>query len=347
MSKIEVTVELASTIKALRIENKVSAKELAAYLGKSPSYISKFENGQIKSILREDLDKIFKFIISDETAFDEKVNQILDISVKRYDKKEIENQLWFYNYSTVYCKRPVPEELIDEVNKMLEEYSITREYLLERINGNEFLKHEFGKFRSDNGNFPYNEWFIRNPEQDPDIEILINLSLEKLNKILEKREKSTKYVFIQAIVLYLLKIVQYREIIYLPKEEVRKLNAATREFLAKHKFYSLAEREQHQNKPDELNIHDRRAREEVLQLFSRLQFISNLDVQYTNDVFSSFTKNLDWDQSFMLGLIALPFHRIGDMSHKEKKELFDKIKEALTETIEKPKEQQALDKYEF
>lgn len=49
----------------------------------------------------------------------------------------------------------------------------------------------------------------------------------------------------------------------------------------------------------------------------------------------------------MLGLIELPFHRIGDVSHKEKKKLFDRIKGELTEILEKPKGQQALDKYEF
>lgn len=345
MSRIDVTVELVNTIRSLRMENKVAAKDLAAYLGKSPSYISKFENGQIKTISREDLDKIFRFIISDETAFDEKVNQILGASVKRYDKKEIENQIWFYNYSTVYCKRPVPEELIDEINRIMEQHSVSREYLLKRINANEFLRNEYGEFRSGNENFPRNEWFVRNPEEDSGLEIIIDLSLERLNRIMDKQEKSTKYVFIQAIVLYLLKIIQYNEIVYLPKDDTVKLYADTKELLSKYRFYSLSEREEHRSNPDELNIHDRRAREEVRQLFSRLQFISNLDVEYTNDVFSSFSKNIDWNKSFMLSLVALPFHRIGDTSYAETKELFGKIKKLLEETLERPHEQQSLDKY--
>ena len=48
--KFYITSELALLIKTLRTQNKIPSKELADRIGKSNSYISKLESGDVKNI---------------------------------------------------------------------------------------------------------------------------------------------------------------------------------------------------------------------------------------------------------------------------------------------------------
>ena len=50
MPRAIVTVGLGETIRNLRLQNKIQAKQLAAHIGKSPAFVSKLENGNIQSI---------------------------------------------------------------------------------------------------------------------------------------------------------------------------------------------------------------------------------------------------------------------------------------------------------
>ena len=62
MSKFPLTIEMADTLRELRLQNKIASKEITAALGRSPSYISKIEGGAIKSISEEELDIITEAI---------------------------------------------------------------------------------------------------------------------------------------------------------------------------------------------------------------------------------------------------------------------------------------------
>lgn len=50
MPRAIVTPELAETLRGIRLQNKVQAKNLAAHIQKSAAYISKLENGNIQTI---------------------------------------------------------------------------------------------------------------------------------------------------------------------------------------------------------------------------------------------------------------------------------------------------------
>ena len=50
MPRAIVTPSLSETIRSIRQQNKILANKVAAYVGKSPAYISKLENGDIKTI---------------------------------------------------------------------------------------------------------------------------------------------------------------------------------------------------------------------------------------------------------------------------------------------------------
>ena len=63
MPRAIVTPELAETLRGIRLQNKIQAKSLAAYIGKSPAFISKLESGNIQTIDTKELYSILQFII--------------------------------------------------------------------------------------------------------------------------------------------------------------------------------------------------------------------------------------------------------------------------------------------
>ena len=347
MSRVEVTPVLAESIRTLRLDNKVPATSLAKHLGKSPSYISKLENGTIKSIARSELDEMIRFIVGDKPEFADQVDDILKASSYRYSDDELKEQAWFCNYSEVYCHVPIPLELVDEINRMMHEYGISREYLLERINSNEFLCSPTGTLTCDYSKYPHNEWFVRDPASDDPLEIFLQIELDELTNILEKKARSTRYIFLEAVVVYILKIKDFQEQIYIGDDNAKQLFAAAKALLNSYKFYSLSDKVKYFREPAKLSIHDQRAQEEIAEVIARLQHLSNIDVQYTNEKFDLFNQNLEWDDSFMLFLMAMPFNKLGSISYATKKELLAGIKELIQEAIQTPAERKKLDRYEF
>ena len=54
MPRAIVTPELAETLRGIRLQNKIQAKNLAAHIGKSPAFISKLESGNIHLAWNDD-----------------------------------------------------------------------------------------------------------------------------------------------------------------------------------------------------------------------------------------------------------------------------------------------------
>ena len=141
MPRAIVTPELAETLRGIRLQNKIQAKSLAAYIGKSPAFISKLESGNIQTIDTKELYSILQFI-SGENSSTELAEQIYASLRFKYSSKEIEEQLWFTNYDTVECLLPIPEALIDDMVTRLGTLGVSRSYLNTRINANEALSPE-------------------------------------------------------------------------------------------------------------------------------------------------------------------------------------------------------------
>ena len=63
MPRAIVTPELAETLRGIRLQNKIQAKSLAAYIGKSPAFISKLESGNIQTIDTKELYSILQLFL--------------------------------------------------------------------------------------------------------------------------------------------------------------------------------------------------------------------------------------------------------------------------------------------
>ena len=92
MPRAIVTPELTETLRGIRLQNKIQAKNLAAHIGKSPAFISKLESGNIQTIDTKELYSILQFI-SGENSSTELAEQIYASLRFKYSSKEIEEQL--------------------------------------------------------------------------------------------------------------------------------------------------------------------------------------------------------------------------------------------------------------
>ena len=103
MPRAIVTPSLVETLRSIRLQNKIQAKQLALHIGKSPAYVSKLENGSIQTIDTEELNSILQFISGQEAPV-ELAEQIYKSLKLKYTAKEIEEQ--FINLiSKPYIKR--------------------------------------------------------------------------------------------------------------------------------------------------------------------------------------------------------------------------------------------------
>lgn len=330
MPKIVVTDRLADTLKMLRMQNNIKSKDLAEHLGKTPGYISKLEKQEVKNIELETVESIFSFILGNNYKKTEIWEQIYASLQIKYSKTEIDEEIWFSNFDTVYRHIPIPDTILDLFNQKILSLGITREFLLQRINANEALSEE----ELNDENITPNVWYTATT--DGNASIKIQMTEEMLSNILDKKTPSSSYVFIFCILYYLLKIEKFGSVVKIQNDEIVQLNHEVKNILNAHKFYSIIERESiisQANSKEEiqklLSAFDNNNAKLISNILSELKFASDLNIQITNDRLTCFLKNLNADVWFTLKLISLDYHLLESVDMSQKKEFLKEIESLI------------------
>ena len=338
MPKIVVTDKLADTIKMLRLQNNIKSKDLAQHLGKTPGYISKLEKQEIQNIELETVDSIFSFLLGENYKRTEIWEQIYASLQMKYSSKEIEDEIWFSNFDTVYRYIPVPETIIDYFNEKILSLNITRELLLNRINANEALSEE----EINDENIKFNIWYTAST--DGKASIKIHFSERRLSNILDKKVLSSPYVFIFCILYYLLKIEEYGSITKIDDRQNRQLNQKAKNILNSHKFYSIAERENIVSKAQSkeeihnlLSSFDNDNSKLISDILVELKFASDFDIRITNERLSGLLENLKTDVWFPLKLISLDYHLLESIDMSQRKEFLKEVDNLIKKYTETQK----------
>lgn len=355
MARYDVTPELAATLKSIRIQHQISSKSVAEHIGKSQSFMSKLEKGDIKTIEETELTRILRFIFNyddsnDQDFLNATLSTILDTLVLRFSQEEIDKQLWFYNYDTVLRLIPIPVELIEEISSRMSAMNLTSQYLCERINANEGISPKV----TNSDAYPFNEWqaFV----VDHRIEfsfIKMKLSSQEIDDILSRRIQSTNYVTLLSIVYYIFKIEAYGDQVTLEGPLDTRLMQEATDLLSSYKFFSLSEKNalrrkaQTQEEKDALlSSFDRENGEVIKEILAAFHVFSELDIARTTDNLIAFVKNLRWDRSFMMKLISTSFYEIEDISFSAKKEMLAEIQSIFTKYKELPEEKRRVEVYD-
>lgn len=347
MPRAIVTPELAETLRSIRLQNKVQAKNLAAHIQKSAAFISKLENGNIQTIDTEELYKILQYI-SNGSNSTELADQIYKSLKFKYSAKEIEEQVWFINYETVECLLPLPDELIDSFNERIERLNISRQYLHSRINANEALSQE----ELNDNSIVCNQWYHQKYKEGNVQSIKICLSEKRLDAILDKKYDVAPYVFVFVIMFYLLKIEYYGNTITLSDEENSALMQKTTDELKKYKFLSISEKNlliaEKQTKEEIQNLlgsFDKDNIEIISDILSGFRFASEHNIKSTNEQLQQFEQNMRWDLGFMLRAISLDFSSLETTSVSNRKNLLAEIEALIKKYSDLPDAQNRIEEY--
>lgn len=352
MAKFEVTPELASILKSTRVQHGVAAKSVAIEIGKSQSYLSKLEKGDIKKIEEEELTAILKFIFQDDKEnLDAILEKIYESIQVQFTDEEINNQLWWDNYDTVLRLIPVPEDLVDDINSRIAALDISVAYLCQRINANEGI---YPTIKNED-HYPFNQWqaLIKNHTIDFYF-IKVKLSEDKISRLLDKEVNSVNYITLLSIAYYLRKIELYGDQPSIDEEKSRDLTLYAHDYLNSFKFFSIQEKSKLRKEAktdtdrDQLvSSFDKKNRELINQIIISCKIFSDLDIRRSNETLGMVVKNLEWDVSFMMAIWSMKYSDLGDMSYSYKIRILNEIKEVIKKYMDIPRDQKTLDQYDL
>lgn len=348
MAKIRLTIEISEAIRELRLQNKIASKEIAVALGRSASYVSKIENGLIKTISEDEFDLILQIVFPDTKSAQERLDKLVEFQINKYGIDSSEDKAWFYNMDTVYRLIPIPSGLISEIKDILVETKMSIEQLVARINANE----DISDLERNNPSLPFNEW-IESSDNDAKLIIRMRLSVDQVEDILNGSIKVCNFVTMQAIVHYLFKAKMFAGKIELDHKDLKTLQNTWLEFLDKHKFYTLSHKEKllsqtrSQNEVKNiLNEFDFENQEAINSMLKFIKMSSDMDVYTTNKSLKQFTRNMAWDYNFMLRLIGFDYAAIGECSFSNKLQMLREIREIVGKYKDMPEAQKKLDTYQ-
>lgn len=347
MAKFRLTEELADTIRELRIQNKIQSKDMAVALNRSASFVSKIENGSIKTITEEEFDTILEMIFPGSASPQDRVDKLVEFQIKRYGLESSEDEAWFYNLDTVYRLIPIPQKLVEEINGIITETGISIDNLVSRINANEDISED----ERNNVDLPYNEW-VESKDSDVKLIIRMKISKEEVEAILSGKQQACNFVTMQAIVHYLFKAKMFSCKNQLADEDIIKIHKAWLELLDKHKFYTLSRKErllsQTRTKNEAkhiLNDFDIENQETINNMLRLIKMASDMDVLTTNKSLKRFVDNMEWDFNLMIRIIGFDFASIGDCSFSNKIQMLHDIRDVMIKYRDMPEEEKKKDIY--
>ncbi len=343
MAKIIVDQGLSETIKSIRTQNSIPAKDLAEALGRSRSYVSKLESGGIASIDSEELIKCLKFI-SEETEFNEIVDRVFKTVSIRFSQQERDRMLWLDNFDMVYRMIPIPEGFSQTYSRILRENGITIEELATAINENIFIPEEILK----NPNVPIEQWFSNGESSY----IKMNVSPERIRTILSGKKEKSNYITLLAIVLYTLRLTEYKNVKEFNQPVGDEIRTKARDTLEYYKIYTLSRKtEMIEKAANAQEVYERLSKHDIenvdiMQQFNPLLYLySYYDIASANKLIGGFTKNMEWDAPFIMEIAGLPFYKLENSSFRLKKELLDKIRDLLKDALNLPEAEKRREEY--
>ena len=102
------------------------------------------------------------------------------------DSKDLEDQTWFMNFDTVERRIPIPNGLIDYINKKISDLGLTISYVVDYVNKNEDLLDIISEHKIDINKYESNLWHTEYIDGKPISFIVMKLNLNDIIDILEK-----------------------------------------------------------------------------------------------------------------------------------------------------------------
>lgn len=351
--KMDFNPETGQALKEFRMQHKIKAKDVASILDKSPAYISKLEKGQIQQIPIEDFIKITNFITKDEDGYD----QFCNFMLSKVTRKELEEGIFWTNFDEVVRRIPITKELIYAVKEKMNTLNITEEELTEYINQNEDLTEQFYTERNiDLEKVEKNIWHAYYDEKNMDYigsYFIFDIKTKTVKEALSGHLKKSSYMLMFGIVYHLFKLEKKSNGEAIDEKCQRACRDLAEQFLLSYKFYTVwmetkvksqSSNEEEYNKL--LSDFDLKNKEYVTELLDAIDFLSKLDIDYTNEKLRVIIDNFKGgDETFVLAFMAISLKDIQELQTATKRQFLSDIKTLIKEYKEKANTKEMVEKY--
>ncbi|MBQ9197917.1 MAG: helix-turn-helix transcriptional regulator [Clostridia bacterium] len=344
MPKVVVDKKLSDTLKAMRLERSIQAKELAEKWGKTASYISKLENGIVKSIDYQELIKCLRIIVGKNS--DEYIDELVKTVNYKFSASEIDELLWMDNFDMVFRRIPIPTDYVSCINNMMIENGITVTQLVDQINTNEFMPKQL----RENEKIPTNIWM----HDSGGTYIKMSVDYNAMENMLSREKKKQNYVFLLATTLYLFRLIDYASIetYAITSDQYSELKKKATEYLETYKIYTsfrkqavISQANSSREIEEKLSQHDKDNLKIVRDVYEGIAFFSDFDVASANILLKQFNANMQWDSPFIMEIAGMPFSELGNCSHRIKQDIINQIRKILDDTLEIPENERRMEKY--
>lgn len=335
--KFTVNEILVSYIKDLRKDHKITVTAFSHKIGKSKSYITKFDNCEFKTITYEDFATMFTAISPTDAQLlmDE---YFLSLIKNEHVEKNIDLSIDLYNYCNVMRPQKIPEQFVQKFNDMLKSKGLTVHDIVETANANEEVKH-YSNFNQ----VPENEYCSlsvsditkSNTSDDDNITgyIKVKLNEEDIQNILDGKTQESHYYILLAISNAYYMIDLRKSESKETKKDIYKISmiAASNLLFNFHveslkDYYKLKHIDEQM---DNLNHNLRNVSYSIQSILGGyIDLISKIYAQnyaYAERKVFGLDRNLKADAGFTIATMDLPFYKVKDLNQDNKKKLLKDI----------------------
>ena len=324
--KFHVTPELAKTMKTLRVQKGISSRDVAACIGKSPSYVSKLEGGDVKYIAEETCTALLTFVAGGGEFYDEVLSAVFDVLKFVAEDGAMREQLWFMHYDVNARPVVISEGMAADMADSFAAVGATPKSIAAQINAN--IDSEMSP------SFPANEMLLVEGEDTKRLMARVDISEAEVTGMLEAPGHTTCYFYLYNVVHTMLRMRLYPgATAKLPSDDAALLLRLTSQYLQQWDVHSLMGYSRYVASDEFIERQSALVGTEggvVEKVAARLQEIMDYDALGTACQLMDWLETLSWDPAFALKVASLPFPSLGELSHTNKTQLIADI-EALLE----------------
>lgn len=348
--KFTLSESLISYIKNERKNRKITVSEFSEGIGKSKSYITKFDNGEFKNLTEDDFKKVFLTLANNDNKEAQRLSDKYFLSLLKNKDNALNPiaRIDILNYDYIIRQLELPEILIDKFNEFLMDKKIPLKEIVDLANENKPVS----KYSNYN-NAEFNEYsFVPDDiaSENGLVYIKLRLDYDYIRRIFDKEISVTNYISLLSVLnAYYLKVMKNDD------DYKNDFNALTNDarfyacnFLFNFQFYSLDDyeilskkEETKANIMNSLNEVSNSIQSTLLSYINLIIKIYNQDSNYIENKIKGLDKNLSEDAGFYIASLDLPLYKVKDINTSSKKELLkemsaliDKYASEKKETIE-------------
>lgn len=342
--KFEITPELSQLIKILRTQNNIPSKSLAQHIGRSPSYITKMENGSVKMIKSEVLYAVFDALCPGGQFFPDKFDTVVKALSQIADPDRFFQQKWMLQMDVFDRPVNMPEEMAEDIRGRLKKAGLSIRELADIMNANKDL---YGA-----RDLPVNEIVLMGSEDGSVFRIRFFIDPDKLEKILRSLDMRTNYETCYNVSFTMKKLEKYGDVGHLDPDEAREVLTETESYMASHGLYSmskygqvLASSEFQSRQRLLLDTFRTASSNSISGIIDIFNEVAEIDKAMAAKSIDRMKDNMEWDPGFMLSLISIRFSDLKELSYSNRKDLLEEMRSVYKKYLDMPEAEKKLERY--